>query len=106
MVPGHRFLAFDMGDDKNANRFGLKTTMLGDDNLKPLKDLTKLSEKARKGEFLASYKTLSSAIEAGTASLNEHAEAFDSGEDPDMQFISISDARELGITPIASGEGK
>jgi len=106
MVPGHCFLAFDMGDDKDADRFGLETTMLGDDNLKPLKDLTKLSEKARKGEFLASYKTFSSAIEAGTASLDEHAEAFDSGEDPDIQLISISDARELGITPIASGEGK
>ncbi len=106
MVPGHCFLAFDAGEDEEADRYGLETTMLGNDNLKPLKELTKLSEKARKDEFKASYKTFASALEEGTANLEKHAEEFESGEDPDIQLISISDARELGIMPIPSGEGK
>lgn len=106
MVPGHCFLAFDTGGEEDADRYGLETTMLGDDDLKPVKELPKLSEKARKKEFEASYKTFSSALEDGTENLEKHAEEFESEEDPDTQLISISDARELGIMPIPSGEGK
>jgi phosphoribosylamine-glycine ligase len=36
----------------------------------------------------------------------DDAEALDSGEDPNIQLISISDARELGIMPIATGQEK
>jgi hypothetical protein len=106
MVPGHCYLAFDTGNDEEADRYGLETTMLGNDNLKPVKEVPKLSETARKKEFQASYKTFTSAIESGTEDLEKHADDFESEEDPDIQLISISEARELGIMPIASGEGK
>jgi hypothetical protein len=106
MVPGHCYLAFDTGKDDEADRYGLETTLLGNDNLKPVKEVPKLSETARKKEFEASYKTFTSAIESGTADLEKHADDFESEEDPNIQLISISEARKLGIMPIASGEGK
>lgn len=104
MVPGHCFLAFDSSDDEeNAEMIGLETTLLGEDALKPVADLANLPEKTKKKEFTASFKTFSHAVKAGNESLEEHAEAFDSGEDPDAQIISIAEVRELGIMPIASG---
>ncbi len=106
MVPGHCFLAFDTGEGEDAQTIGLETTMLGDNELNPVKDLPKLPQKARLKEFQASYKTFSSAVETGNEALEEHAEAFESEEDPNIQMISISDARELGIMPIASGQEK
>jgi hypothetical protein len=106
MVPGHCFLAFDTGEGEDAQTIGLETTMLGDNELNPVKDLPKLPQKARLKEFQASYKTFSSAVETGNEALEEHAEAFESEEDPNIQLISISDARELGIMPIASGQEK
>jgi len=106
MVPGHCFLAFDTGEGEDDGIVGLETTMLGNNSLKPVKDLPKLPQKARNQEFQASFKTFSNAIDAGNASLEEHAEALDSGEDPNIQLISISDARELGIMPIATGQEK
>lgn len=106
MVPGHCFLAFDTGEGEDDEILGLETTMLGENNLKPVKDLPKLPQKLRNQEFQASYKTFSSALETGNASLEEHVEEFESGENPNVQLISISDARELGIMPIASGQEK
>jgi hypothetical protein len=102
MVPGHCFLAFETSNDDDAEIVGLETTMLGDNDLKPIKDLPHLPEKLKQKEFKESYETFLSAIDTGNTALEENAEAFDSEEDPDTQLISISDARELGITPIAS----
>ena len=102
MVPGHCFLAFDSGTDDDDEFIGLETTMLGNNKIKPVTDLPNLPEKAQMREFQASFKTFSNAIKRGNAALEEHAESFESGEDPNTQIISITDARELGIMPIAS----
>jgi hypothetical protein len=106
MVPGHCFLAYMDGEGDDAGLIGLETTMLGQDNLKPLKDLPKLPAKLKQKELNASFKTFEAAIDAGLESLEEHSEAFDSGDDPDVQLISIEDARDLGIMPLASGKKK
>lgn len=106
MVPGHCFLAFMDGEGDDAGLVGLETTMLGQDNLKPLKELPKLPAKLKQKEHNASFKTFEAAIEAGNESLDEHSEAFDAGDDPDVQLISIEDARDLGIMPLASGKKK
>ena len=76
--------------------------MLGQDHLHPVESLAALSEKMRKKEFNASFTTFTNAIETGNATLDEHADEFESEESPDSQIISIADARELGIMPIAS----
>lgn len=106
MVPGHCFLAFMNGEGDDAELIGLETTMLGQDNLKPLKDLPKLPAKIKHKEHNASFKTFEAAVNAGNESLEEHAEAFDEGDDPEVQMISIEEARELGIMPLASGKKK
>lgn len=104
MVPGHCFLAFSDGEGDDAALIGLETTMLGQNDLKPVKDLSKLPTNLKKKEFAASLKTFGRALQAGIEQMEEHAEALDSGEDPDIQMISIEDARELGIMPLASGD--
>ncbi len=35
--------------------------------------------------------------------MEEHADAFEDGSNPAIQIISIKEARELGIAPIAFG---
>jgi hypothetical protein len=101
MVPGHCFLSFDTGNGEDDVTIGLETTMLGNDDLEPVKDLPSLPEKQLRREFKASYKTFSNAIETGNAALEKYADQFDDGSDPNIQLISIKEARELGITPIA-----
>lgn len=105
MVPRHCFLAFKIDNDDDANLVGLETTMLGKDRLKSTIDLAKSSDAAREKELEKSFKTFTSAVAAGNSQLQEHADAFESGDDPNTQLISISDARELGITPLASKAG-
>jgi hypothetical protein len=102
MVPGHCFLAFDSGEGDDDNIIGLETTMLGNDELKPVKDIPNLNQKMKLKEFQASYRTFSNAVKTGNNALERHAEAFESEEDPNIQMISIADAREFGIMPIAS----
>lgn len=101
MVPGHCFLAFDTGKGEEDITIGLETTMLGNDDLEPVSELANLPEKKLLKGFEASYLTFGNAIETGTASLEEHAEAFEDGSDPNIQLISIQEARKLGIAPIA-----
>lgn len=102
MVPGHCFLAFDSGEGEDDNIIGLETTMLGNDELKPVREIPNLPQKMKLKEFQASYRTFSNAVKTGNEALEENAEAFESEEDPDIQMISIADAREFGIMPIAS----
>ena len=106
MVPGHCFLAFATGEGDDADILGLETTMLGKDNLKPVKDLPKLPARMKQKEFNASRGTFESALAAGSASMDEHREAFESGENPNIQLISLQAAREMGIMPLASGKKK
>lgn len=116
MVPGHCFLAFDESED-GESIIGLETTMLGQNNLKSVEELSSMQLKAadqkmdiKKLKTLvtkeagASMKTFLNAVEAGNASLEEHAEAFDDATDPNIQLISIAEWRELGIMPLASGK--
>jgi hypothetical protein len=102
MVPGHCYLAFDT-DAEGEDTIGLETTMLGNDNLKPLKDLPQLEAKLKKKEFAASLKTFKSAISTGNESLEENWDKFSEEDETDYQLISIQDARDFGILPIASG---
>lgn len=103
MVPGHCFLAFDLGRGEDDDIVGLETTMLGNDNLKSVDKLADMPAKAKEKEFQQSLQTFSQAMETGIASLEKHAEAFESGEDPSIQLISVAEAREFGIMPIATG---
>ena len=108
LVPGHCYLAFDLAadDEDGETTVGLETTMLGNDSLKPLEDLSKLPEKTRakvRGkEQQASLNTFAKAIEVGSADLEENAENFGEEGDPRYVFVSVKAARELGIMPIAS----
>lgn len=106
MVPGHCFLAFAESKDDDAELVGLETTMLGNNQLTPLKDAAKQSQKTLEREFQASLKTFQKAIKAGNAALEKHADEFESGEDPNTQLISISDARDLGIMPLPYTRGR
>ena len=106
MVPGHCFLAFSDGNEENPTIFGLETTMLGSDNLKPVIELPKLPSKLKQKEFAASHATFVSALEVGKSQITEHSEAFKSNDDPDTQLISISAARAMGVMPLGADPDK
>lgn len=116
MVPGHCFLAFD-GDPKGETLIGLETTLLGQDDLKSIDELKRLELKAEDAkldlrklnesvakEAGASMMTFLNAIDAGNASLEKHAEAFEDATNPNIQIISVREARKLGIMPLPSGK--
>jgi hypothetical protein len=118
MVPGHCFLAF-AGDAKGESLIGLETTMLGADNLKSIDDLKKLEQKAGDNkvdlkklnglvakEAEASMNTFLNAIDTGNKTLEKHADAILSEEDPNSQLISIAAWRKHGIMPLASGKAR
>ncbi|MCU0718624.1 MAG: hypothetical protein MUC83_02885 [Pirellula sp.] len=102
MVPGHCLLAFANGDKENPTRFFLETTMLGNDDLQPVDNLPDLPETLKKGEFEASYATFAAALAAGKEHYINNEEAFQSQEDPNVQLISISAARNMGIIPLSA----
>jgi hypothetical protein len=106
MVPGHCFLAFSDGDQENPSLFGLETTALGSNNLKPIVDLPKLPGKLKKKEFAESRATFVSALDIGGQNIKKNAEAFELGEDPNTQIISISEARALGVMPLGADDTK
>lgn len=106
MVPGHCFWGFSDGNEENPSMFFLETTMLGSDNLKSVTELPKLPAKLKQDEFAASYATFVAALEQGKLQYTEHEAAFDSGEDPNTQLISISEARDLGVMPIGASTDK
>ncbi|MEC8824269.1 MAG: hypothetical protein VXX36_00660 [Verrucomicrobiota bacterium] len=102
MVPGHCLLAFDDGDHNNAEVIGIETTKLGDADLTPVKGENQTPEGVSKKEFKASLRTFTHAIEEGEAQLEQYWKRFMRGRNPDIQLISILEARELGIMPIAT----
>jgi hypothetical protein len=114
MVPGHCFLAYEREpiDWEEAESIesllseglliGLETTLLGSAEQKDVKDLSKMPARAKDKELSASADSFANALEAGNTTMAEHLEAFESEEDAMTQLISISDARELGIMPLAS----
>tara|TARA_R110002096_G_scaffold52142_13_gene136038 strand:+ start:1741 stop:3012 length:1272 start_codon:yes stop_codon:yes gene_type:complete len=102
MVPGHCFLAFDDGDHARAEVLGLETTKLGNADLKPATKAGKLPATISKKEFKSSFRTFSNAIEEGNDQLDRYWKKFTRGNNPDIQLISIIEAREFGIMPIAT----
>jgi hypothetical protein len=103
MVPGHCLLAFDLGKGDDDEILGLETTMLGTKDLGDAGKDIEVPEGIKGSQYENAFKTLAAAIGVGTATLEEHAEAMVSEENPDTQLISVAAARELGIMPIASG---
>jgi hypothetical protein len=94
----------------SATCFGNSKTrcgmLVGNDKLKPLKDLPKIPVKLKQREFQASFETFQTAMGAGNETLEEHADVMVRGTNPDVQLISIEDARKFGIMPIVSGREK
>ena len=118
LVPGHCFLCFDLHPDgaldvaapqKERTVLGLETTMMGSTELKPLSELKKLPSKVRsqlaQKEGAASSNSFENALNTATAVFDEHGKEFDQ-DGSDYLIIPITDARELGIMPIASGMKK
>ncbi len=102
MVPGHCLLAFDDGDHNNAEVIGIETTMLGDANLSPVKGENQPTGNLSKKDFKTSLRSFTHAVEEGEAQMEQYWKRFIRGRNPDIQLISILEARELGIMPIAS----
>ncbi|MCX6971410.1 MAG: hypothetical protein NTV93_14825 [Verrucomicrobia bacterium] len=97
LIPGHMFLAVDIDDDTTI---GLETTLLGEKDLRPVRDdknsaLKKLEEHKNK----ESWASFESAVSVGTDALKENQKKFDS-DDLDYQLIDLEKAREMGILPI------
>ena len=102
MVPGHCFLAFNDGDDDDAEVIGLETTKLGDALLTPVKGENASPNGISKKDFKASIRSFSHAIDEGEDQMAQYWKRFLRGRNPAIQLISIEEARELGIMPIAS----
>jgi len=103
MVPGHCLLAFDLGEGDDDPILGLETTMLGETDLGEAGDEIEVPEKLVGTPHEKSFKVLAAAIGVGTQTLEDNAESFADEEEPDFELISVADAREMGIMPIASG---
>lgn len=105
LVPGHCYLAFDT-DAAGEDTVGLETTMLGNDNLKPLAESVKLSGKTQEKEFKASQKTFLHALNVGTQNMKKNADKFEDDDESDYQIIPIQEARDFGIMPLASEKSR
>jgi len=97
LVPGHMFLAVDLDDETTI---GIETTLLGETDLRPVKDRTAAQLKkieTRRAE--KSWQSFESAVSVGTEALEEAADKIAS-DDLSYQLIDLADAREAGILPI------
>jgi hypothetical protein len=103
MVPGHCFLAFDL-DEKGEETQGLETTLIGDVSGDEPEELDSELAKLKSEINETAFACFASALASGDAQLEEHAEGFESAEDPDIQMISVNEARKMGIKPIATGK--
>ena len=106
MVPGHCFLAFDLGTAEADPILGLETTMLGETDLGEAGDDIEVPKGLIGTPHEASFKVLAAAIGVGTEALDENADKFDDEEEPEFELISVAEAREMGVMPIASGRAK
>lgn len=120
LVPGHCFLAFET--DPNAEDggiLGLETTMLGADKLESLEEMKKNLDKVKNAglkarmkketeqklvnELESSQKTFLNALAVGSENLDANWEQFEEEDNMEFELVSIADARDMGIMPIASG---
>lgn len=95
LLPGHALFAFSLDPEQNQV-VGLETTMLGEVDL--------ASIKGAKAQNDASWDSFLAALKTGTGELEKSAKRFRSGRpaDAEYQLISVDDAREAGILPLAS----
>ena len=101
MVPGHCFLAFS-ADKEGHLLIGLETTMLGTTDAEVPDELPEILADLFVEDYESEHAAFVGAVLTGMGSLEEHEEQFQSGIDPNTQLISIVEARDLGIRPIAS----
>lgn len=106
-VPGHAFLTFRPTKDAD-DEIGLETTLLGrvskedfDERESRLGKLFKLLGENETYEE-ASFKSFEEAVRIGSDRFRENLEHFDESEiDPNYWFISVDEAREKGVRPLA-----
>ncbi len=99
LVPGHMFLAVDLSENAIV---GIETTLMGEQNLSPV-DRNKFPafDSLDVDVQEAAWESFIGALLAGTESLEENAEAFESEDEPSYQLIDLTAARRMGILPIS-----
>ncbi len=100
LIPGHCFLAFDLSPNSAALPIGLETTMLGNNELTEVKKIDLLPSQDKLKEYQDSVKTFVEAVSVGNDTINKYARKLQNNEDARFRFVSIEDARDLGIMPI------
>jgi hypothetical protein len=100
LIPGHCLLAFDLAPNSAALPTGLETTMLGNNELTEVKKMDLLPSQAQRKEYQDSVKTFVEAVYVGNDTIKKYARKLQSNEDVRFRFVSIEDARDLGIMPI------
>lgn len=98
MMPTHMFLVVDL-DEEGEKQIALETTMMGDTATKPAPTKGKPSTKAKEPAEPAS--TFADAVRVGNEQFRENKDNFADEEALDYQLIDVSEARRLGIRPIA-----
>lgn len=98
-LPGHMFLAFDL-DEEGEHTVGLETTMLGASVADVKRSRTVPQALVDRFRTQASFRSFAAAIDVGTKALTDAADKFES-DDADYQLISVSEARRIGILPLA-----
>lgn len=103
LIPGHAFFAFSLDPDQNRV-VGLETTMMGDTNLAQYKSKKLSPEQLGKTIHTASWNSFVKALKAGTAELEKSVNRFQSDKPAgaEYQLISVDQARDMGILPLAS----
>jgi hypothetical protein len=100
LIPGHCFLAFDLATNSAALPIGLETTMLGNNELTEVKKMDLLPSQDKLKEYQDSVKTFVEAVAVGNDTIKKYARKLQNNEDARFRFVSIEDARDLGIMPI------
>jgi len=100
LIPGHMFLAFDLDGDGEST-VGLETTMMGSPDAKPSSSAALPEALMKAYRAVPTFRSFAAAIEAGTAQIKENLAKIQSDEDPDYQMISLSEARRMGVLPLA-----
>lgn len=112
LLPTHMFLVVDL-DDEGKRRIGVETTLMGEESKRENhKSKAKLPKRGgffepdepadqEEADSTEGDGSFANAVAVGTAELKEHLAKFKDGESMDYQLIDVSDARRLGIRPIA-----
>lgn len=74
--------------------------MLGNNELTEVKKMDLLPSQDQLKEYQDSVKTFMQAVARGNDTINKYARKLQGNEDARFRFVSIEDARDLGIMPI------